>query len=121
MKTLTAAEILEERVRERLDGQAVTAKRMFGGVTFMLEGNMLCCVSAKGLMARVGAAQEAAALQRPHAARCLGAGRPMAGFVLVDPPGVADDQDLDQWIALARAYVTRLPPKPAKPARGARR
>jgi TfoX/Sxy family transcriptional regulator of competence genes len=103
METPTASEILAERVRERLQGQSVTAKRMFGGLTFLLDGNMLCCVSAKGLMARVGPAQEAEALRKPYAAPCLGAGRPMAGFILVSPEGVAEDESLEQWLDMARA------------------
>jgi hypothetical protein len=114
MKSLTTPEILAERVRERLQGQAVTAKRMFGGLTFMLNGNMLCCVSAKGLMVRVGPANEAEALQKAHAAPCLGTGRPMAGFIMISPEGVAADSSLDGWLDLARAYVTTRPTKLAR-------
>ena len=110
----TSVEILAERVRAGLD-RPVAAKRMFGGLTFMLEGNMLCCVSTKGLMVRVGAAAEPEALKRPFVARCLGAGRPLAGFLLVEPQGVADDADLRAWLDLALAYVGDLPPKKAKP------
>ncbi len=107
-------EILAERVRGSLH-RPVTAKRMFGGLTFMHEGNMLCCVSAKGLMVRVGAAAEREALKRPFVARCLGAGRPMAGFLLVEAQGVANDADLRAWLDLALAYVGDLPLKTAKP------
>jgi len=107
-------EILAERVRASLD-QPMIAKRMFGGLTFMLEGNMLCCVSAKGLMVRVGAAAEAEALRRPFVAQCLRAGRPMAGFLLVEAQGVANDADLRAWLDLALAYVGNLPPKTPKP------
>src|SRR5260221_13779644 len=77
-------EILAERVRGSLD-RPVTAKRMFGGLTFMHEGNMLCCVSAKGLVVRVGAAAEREALKRPFVARCLGAGRPWPDFCWLKP------------------------------------
>ncbi len=88
-----SVEVLAERVRAGIDRPAV-AKRMFGGITFMLNGNMLCCVSAKGLMVRVGAEAEPEALERPFVARCLGAGRPMTGFLLVEPRGVSEDADL---------------------------
>jgi TfoX N-terminal domain len=88
---------------------------MFSRLTFMLEGNVLCCVSTKGLMVRVGAAAEPEALKRPLVARCLGAGRPMAGFLMVEPEGVASDADLRAWLDLALAYVGDLPPKKAKP------
>jgi TfoX/Sxy family transcriptional regulator of competence genes len=110
----TDVAIRVERVRAGI-GRPVVAKRMFAGLTFMLDGNMLCCVSAKGLMVRVGAAAEAEALKRPFVTRCLGAGRPMAGFLLVEPRGVIDDADLSAWLDLALAYVGALPPKEAKP------
>jgi len=106
----SAVEILAERVRAGLD-RPVLEKRMFGGLTFMFQGNMLCCISTKGLMVRVGAAAEPEALRRPFVARCLGAGRPMAGFLMVEPAGVASDADLHAWLDLALAYVGGLPPK----------
>lgn len=109
-----ATEILVDRVRHRLEGRPVTTRRMFGGLTFMLNGNMLCCVSKKGLMARVGAKAEPTAIRRPHAAPCLGAGRRMAGFILVEPTGVAAESDLEAWLDMALAYVGALPPKVGK-------
>jgi TfoX/Sxy family transcriptional regulator of competence genes len=114
MESVSSVEILAERVRAVLD-RPITVKRMFGGLTFLLEGNMLCCVSTKGLMVRVGAAAEPEALKRPLVARCLGAGRPTAGFLLVEPQGVASDADLRAWLDLALAYVGDLPPKNAEP------
>lgn len=108
-----SAAILAERVHAAID-RPVTTKRMFGGLTFMLQGNMLCCVSDKGLMVRVGAAAEPDALKRPFAARCLGAGRPMAGFLMIEPRGVAKDVDLRSWLDLALDYVGSLPPKKAR-------
>ncbi|MBW7835291.1 MAG: TfoX/Sxy family protein [Sphingomonadales bacterium] len=113
MGTSDSVKILAERVRAIIDKPTVV-KRMFGGLTFMLNGNMLCCISTKGLMARVGAAAEADALTRPFATRCLGAGRPMAGFILVDHRGVASDTDLRIWVELALDYVGNLPPKKPK-------
>lgn len=113
-------EILISRVRSALDGHPVTTKRMFGGLTFLLNGNMLCCVSAKGLMARVGAKVEPAALEKPFASPCLGAGRRMAGFILVTHEGVTSDADLKAWLDMALAYVARLPPKEPKVVRSLR-
>lgn len=84
---------------------------MFGGKTFMLSGNMLCCVSPKGLMARVGAAAEPEALASPHAEPCLGAGRRMAGFIIVDFAGLTSDAEVWHWVGKALAYVGALPPK----------
>jgi hypothetical protein len=104
-------DILAARVRAALANELTSERRMFGGVAFMLGGNMLCCASRRGLMVRVGREQEPAALKRPHAAPCLGTGRPMAGFLMVDPAGVAEDTHLSEWLDLARAYVTSLPAK----------
>jgi len=118
MDSAGSVEFLTERVRAALE-RPFTLKRMFSGFTFMLEGNMLCAVSAKGLMVRVGAAAEEEALRRPFVARCLGAGRPMAGFLLVEPEGVGSDADLRVWLDLAVAYVGSLPPKNSKPRKAA--
>lgn len=105
--------ILAERVRAII-GQPVPLNHMFGGLTFMLNGNMLCRVSNKGLMARVGAAAESDALARPFATRCLGAGRPMVGFILVDPRALTSEAELRVWVQMAMAYVGKLPPKEPK-------
>jgi len=115
METLNSTDTLADRVRRLLVDRPITAKRMFGRLSFMLSGNMLCCVSEKGLMVRVGAAAEAEALAMPHAAPCLGAGRPMAGFILVAPRGVVTDADLGGWLDQALRYVEELPPKEVKP------
>ena len=109
-----SASQLGERVRLALNDKLVTEKRMFGGLAFLLNGNMLCCVSSKGLMVRIGATAETSALQRPHVARCTGAGRPMAGFLIVNWPGFGNDADLQFWLGAALAYVAELPPKPRK-------
>lgn len=89
----------------------ISEVRMFGGTTFLLRGNMLCCASAKGLMVRVGVNAEAGALKSPYARPCLGTGRRMAGFLMIDPGGTGTDKHLREWIALARRYVETLPPK----------
>jgi TfoX/Sxy family transcriptional regulator of competence genes len=106
--------VLAGRVVKCLPFGYASRKAMFGGQTFLHRGNMLCCVSKKGLMVRVGAAGEPAALASPFATRCLGAGRPMAGFVLIEPRGLEDDGDLVRWLAMARVYVEPLPEKPPK-------
>jgi TfoX/Sxy family transcriptional regulator of competence genes len=92
----------------------LTSKRMFGGITFLLNGNMLCCASRRGLMVRVGAAAEARALASPDASPCRVTGRPMPGFIMVKPEGLDQEADLARWIAMARAYVETLPPKAKK-------
>ncbi|WP_298822192.1 TfoX/Sxy family protein [uncultured Roseibium sp.] len=107
--------VLLERIRTFIPDKAVEQKRMFGGTCFMVNGNMLVCASKRGLMARVGKEQEAIALARPHASPCRPAGRPMPGFIRIEPDGIESDSDLRDWIEMARAYVCALPPKAAKP------
>ena len=107
-------QVLAERVQAVVSDRKLTARRMFGGITFLLDGNMLCCASRKGLMVRIGAAAEPRALESPHASPCLGTGRPMPGFVMIEPSGIVADDDLMRWIAMARAYVEKLPPKQDK-------
>lgn len=104
---------LTARVRARLGPLEPEEKRMFGGTTFMVAGHMLACVSKRGLMVRIGAAAEPAALARPHARPCDGTGRPMPGFVMVALAGLADEPALDGWLALARDHVATLPAKRA--------
>lgn len=106
--------VLVERVRALIPETDVVQKRMFGGTCFMVRGNMLACASKRGLMARVGKDQEAAALARPHARPCQPAGRPMAGFIWVAPEGIETDADLQTWVTMARTYVCALPPNAAK-------
>lgn len=91
-------------------GFAVT-KPMFGGVAFMHRGNMLCCASRKGLMLRVGAEAEPRALQSKFASRRLGAGREMAGFVMLELAGLTRDEEILDWLRMARDYVEPLPEK----------
>lgn len=86
-------------------------RRMFGGITMMVNGNMLCCVARKGLMVRVGAEGEAEALTHPSAQLCMGTGRRMTGFIMVDHDGLTTPQDVAFWLRLARTYIRTLPPK----------
>lgn len=102
---------LLQRVRAVMPDVEVAEKRMFGGVTLMLNGNMLCCASNKGLMVRVGKEAEAKALQLPHARPCDGAGHKMPGFVMIDPEGLSRDRDLAVGVKMALHYVSAMPPK----------
>jgi len=104
-------EHLAERIRVALAGTgAVREVRMFGGLCFMLNGNMVAGTSKRGLMVRVGKERQPYALARPGAKRMEMTGRPMEGYVFVDPPP-SDDRSLQDWLALAVAFVTTLPPK----------
>lgn len=105
-------EDLLSRVRAELPAGA-TEQRMFGGVCFMLGGNMVAGVSPRGLLVRVGREGHAAALAR-GSARSLMAGREMKGYVVVDPAALADRPALRSWLDLALTFVGTLPPKAAK-------
>lgn len=111
--TQKAADQLLERVRGEfasLTGH-LEEKRMFGGTAFMVDGNMVCCVSRSGLMARVGPEAEGAALALPAAQPCMmGAGRRMPGFIQVGFEGLRASA-LSRWLSLARDHVGTLPAK----------
>jgi TfoX/Sxy family transcriptional regulator of competence genes len=105
---------LAGRVRAALAAtSAVREVRMFGGLCFMLNGNMVAGASKRGLLLRVGKEQHDAALARPGAAPMAMSGRPMAGYIIVDPPP-ADEHALREWLDLAVAFVGTLPAKSAK-------
>mgnify|MGYP000099830230 CR=1 FL=1 len=121
---------LADRVRARLTGQPFSEQKMFGGICFMLNGNMLVGASPRGLMVRVGKEADGAALARPHTRPMEQGNRTMPGYVIVDNDGVARDRDLEAWLDMATAFVSTLPPKEkkapparaaAKPARAGRR
>lgn len=103
-------EALAGRLRTALAGRkGVSEKRMFGGVCFLLRGNMLCGAGKTDFMFRVGKSQDGEALARPGARPMDITGRKMPGFVWVDP--ACDARALKQWIAFAEKYVGALPGK----------
>jgi hypothetical protein len=108
------ASLLAARIRAVLPTGHASEKRMFGGVTFLVNGNMLCCAFKQGLMLRVGRDAEAAALSQPFVRRPGADARRMPGFVFVEPDGIAEPAALSYWLDRARAFTDRLPPKIAK-------
>jgi TfoX/Sxy family transcriptional regulator of competence genes len=109
---------LAERIRDALvDVRGVSERKMFGGVAFMLRGNMFVGVVGSTLMARVGPDHYATALRRPHVREMDFTGRAMKGYVYVDEAGTAEDADLAAWVEASRSHVATLPPKPVKAAR----
>lgn len=105
-------ESLRERIREVIgDDPNVDEIRMFGGLCFMLNGNMLVCTMKAGdLLVRTGEARLVEALARPGAGPITMGGREMKGYVRVDG-AEADDTALRQWIAMATDFVGAIPPK----------
>jgi TfoX N-terminal domain len=103
---------LAERVREQLAAEpAVTEKAMFGGLAFLLEGNMAVGISGEELMVRVGPDASDDALAHPHTRPFDMTGRPMNGWILVAPEGVAGERDLEAWVARGVDFAGSLPAK----------
>jgi TfoX/Sxy family transcriptional regulator of competence genes len=112
-------EDLAKRVRAVLAGSGELREvRMFGGLCFMLNGNMVAGTSKRGLLVRVGKEQHAPALARPDARPMEMSGRPMEGYGVIDPPP-KDDRVLREWIELAVAFVQTLAGKAAEIERAA--
>ncbi|MFG2868541.1 TfoX/Sxy family protein [Streptomyces sp. NPDC048338] len=109
---MTYDEGLAQRIRERLgERPAVSEKRMFGGLAFLLHGNMTVGVSGDEVIARVGPDGTEQALARPEARPMDFTGRPMRGWVTVSGPALAEDAVLDHWVTRAVAFADTLPPK----------
>jgi TfoX/Sxy family transcriptional regulator of competence genes len=103
---------LAQRIREEMQNiPEVSEKKMFGGLAFMVHGNMCAGIVGDTLMLRVGPEQYAQALMRPHARKMDFTGKPMNGFVYVDAAGFESDDDLKGWIKTALHYVVKLPSK----------
>ena len=103
---------LAQRIRETLASRSdIAEKKMFGGLAFMLSGNMCCGVIGSTLMLRVGPDQYGAALAHPHAREMDFTGKPMKGMVYIGDDGIADDRDLADWVQWGVRFATSLPPK----------
>lgn len=109
-------EFLGGRVRSALAScDDVVEKRMFGGLAFMVAGNMAVGIIGNDLMVRVGPEADADALAQPHARPMDFSGRPMKGYVYVAPEGVETDEMLGAWVDRGVQFATHLPAKTARP------
>jgi TfoX/Sxy family transcriptional regulator of competence genes len=110
-------EDLADRTRAALSAVSATAteRKMFGGLAFMIGGNMCCGVMGEDLLVRVGPAENEAALAEP-AVRPFEMGQrgASAGFILVGPGGTDTQEDLSAWVSRALAFNATLPAKKAK-------
>ena len=104
---------LADRLRELVQGErGVTEKRMFGGLAFLINGNMAVSASSQGgLLLRVDPAETDTLVEDPDARRFVMRGREMDGWLRVDPAGLSTDRQLQQWVARGVAYARSLPPK----------
>jgi TfoX/Sxy family transcriptional regulator of competence genes len=106
------SEALAERIRQRLARRKnVEERKMFGGVGFLLNGNLLVGVWKDSLCVRLGPDQAEEALKEPHVKKFDITGRPMKDWVLVEPESVEADDQLSGWIERATRFVRTLPAK----------
>lgn len=104
--------VLADRLRATLGRRrGLTEKPMFGGLAFLLHGNLLCGILRDELVLRLGSDQAAAALLQPHVRPFDFTGRPMKGWVMVGPAGLHDLPTLAAWLGRAIDFVAQLPPK----------
>jgi hypothetical protein len=106
-------EDLANRIREALAGEdGVVEKKMFGGLAFLIGGNMAVSASGQGgVLLRCDPAQTDELVSKAHAARFEMRGREMDGWLRVAPEGVASDRDLERWVAVGASYARSLPAK----------
>jgi TfoX/Sxy family transcriptional regulator of competence genes len=103
---------LAERIRRVLDVRSdVDERKMFGGIAFLVAGNMACGVRGEDLMVRVEPDTAAALESEPGVSRSAMGSRPMKGWLLVAPEATADDGDLERWVRRGEEFAASLPPK----------
>lgn len=103
---------LSRRIHELLQDQpGLIEKKMFGGIGFMLQGNMACGVNKEDLIVRVGPEAYGQSVIQPHARPFDFTGRPMKGWVMVGPPGYAAEEDLQAWVKQGVDFALSLPAK----------
>jgi TfoX/Sxy family transcriptional regulator of competence genes len=107
-------EDLANRIRELvLSERGVTEQRMFGGLAFLVDGNMSVSASGQGgLLLRIDPSETDALLGKPHARPFEMRGRVMQGWLRVDAEGVRTKRQLERWVARGMAYARSLPAKP---------
>jgi len=105
-------ESLAARIRKVLARKPdIEEKKMFGGVGFLLNGNMLVGVWKDSLIVRLDPDESADALREPHVAAFDITGKPMKGWILVKPEGIVENDPLKDWIDQATRFVKSLPKK----------
>ena len=105
-------EALAQRIRAALpDVPGLTEKKMFGGIGFLVHGNMACGVNAENLLVRIRPDATDAALAQPAVHVFDMTGRPMKGWIIVLPEGLQSADDLKRWIEQGMEFAQSLPPK----------
>jgi TfoX/Sxy family transcriptional regulator of competence genes len=103
---------LSDRIREILQGESgLTERRMFGGLAFLVSGNMAVAASDRGIMVRVDPARTESLVDEPRVRRMVMRGRELDGWLRVEPAVVEDDDALRDWVGRGVAHARSLPPK----------
>ena len=104
---------LAERIRIEVQGLPIIEKKMFGGVGYMLQGNMAVGILGEDLIVRVGVDEYESMLKRAHVKifTMKGSPKPMKGWLMVEPSGTKNSKGLAQWIKLGVQFALTLPPK----------
>ena len=102
---------LAERIRAQLNSLPFVEKKMFGGVGYLLHGNMACGVNKDDLIVRVDPEKHSAFLKKPHTRPFDLTGRPMKGWLVVEANGCKTDRQLSTWIKEGVEFALTLPPK----------
>jgi TfoX/Sxy family transcriptional regulator of competence genes len=106
-------EELAERIRHEVAGEdGLTEQKMFGGLAFLVHGNMAVAASGQGgLLLRADPADSEALTADPHVERMVMRGRAMDGWLRVEPAAVESAEDLQRWVDVGLAFARSLPPK----------
>ncbi len=109
------SEELADRIRELLEHRVeLTERKMFGGIAFMLKGNMCVGVMNDDLLVRVGREAMDELMKGPYVKPMDFTGRTMSGFILVEPQATDDDASLEEWVERGASFADSLPPKKKK-------
>ena len=113
LSTMAYDEELAERIRQAVDGEpGLTEKRMFGGLAFLVGGNMAVAASGQGgLMLRIDPADADTLTAQPHVERMVMRGRAMDGWLRVDAEAVETPDQLQRWVETGVVYARSLPAK----------
>ena len=102
---------LAERIRSELIGVPFVEKKMFGGLGFLLNGNLACGVNKNDLIVRVDPEKHSALLKKPYAKPFDMTGRPMKGWLVVEADGCKTDKQLSTWVKEGVEFALTLPAK----------
>ena len=106
------SEELAQRIRDVIGGRdGVTERKMFGGIAWMVDGNMACGTMGENLLVRMDRDDTERILAEPHVAPMKMGARTMRGFFTVDAVAISDDGELARWIDAGAAYASSLPAK----------